>query len=101
MIELERGELECLLTIAPESQQIASMFVTRPAPPASYVDATRFHEIALTIGAPPVELPATLTLPTATAPVAGVVLVHGSGPNDRDSTVGANKIFRDLAHGLA
>jgi hypothetical protein len=27
--------------------------------------------------------------------------VHGSGPNDRDSTVGANKIFRDLAEGLA
>jgi dienelactone hydrolase len=30
-----------------------------------------------------------------------VVLVHGSGPNDRDETVGANKPFRDLAWGLA
>jgi hypothetical protein len=29
------------------------------------------------------------------------VLVHGSGPNDRDETVGANKPFRDLAWGLA
>jgi dienelactone hydrolase len=29
------------------------------------------------------------------------VLVHGSGPNDRDSTVGSNKIFLDLAEGLA
>jgi len=29
------------------------------------------------------------------------VLVHGSGPNDRDETVGANKIFKDLAEGLA
>jgi dienelactone hydrolase len=28
-------------------------------------------------------------------------LVHGSGPNDRDETVGANKPFRDLAWGLA
>jgi dienelactone hydrolase len=28
-------------------------------------------------------------------------LVHGSGPNDRDETVGANKPFRDLATGLA
>jgi hypothetical protein len=30
-----------------------------------------------------------------------VVLVHGSGPNDRDETVGANHPFRDLAWGLA
>jgi alpha-beta hydrolase superfamily lysophospholipase len=30
-----------------------------------------------------------------------VVLVHGSGPNDRDETIGPNKPFRDLAWGLA
>jgi dienelactone hydrolase len=32
---------------------------------------------------------------------AAVVLVHGSGPSDRDETVGPNKPFRDLAWGLA
>jgi hypothetical protein len=32
---------------------------------------------------------------------AAVVLVHGSGPNDRDETLGPNKPFRDLAWGLA
>jgi dienelactone hydrolase len=101
LIDLERGELECLVSIAAESHRIASMFVTRPAAPASYVDTSRFREVALTIGAPPFELPATLSLPLADGPVPGVVLVHGSGPNDRDETVGANKIFRDLAEGLA
>jgi dienelactone hydrolase len=30
-----------------------------------------------------------------------VVLVHGSGPQDRDETLGPNKPFRDLAWGLA
>lgn len=40
-----------------------------------------------------------LTLPAD--PFAGIVLVHGSGPLDMDSTVGANKPFRDLAYGLA
>jgi hypothetical protein len=30
-----------------------------------------------------------------------VVLVHGSGPNDRDETIGPNKIFKDIAWGLA
>jgi dipeptidyl aminopeptidase/acylaminoacyl peptidase len=29
-----------------------------------------------------------------------VVLVHGSGPNDRDETIGPNKTFKDLAIGL-
>jgi len=28
-------------------------------------------------------------------------LVHGSGPNDKDESIGPNKIFRDLAWGLA
>ncbi|MGZ7119497.1 MAG: alpha/beta hydrolase family protein, partial [Methanobacterium sp.] len=31
----------------------------------------------------------------------GIVMVHGSGPNDRDETIGPNKPFRDLAWGLA
>jgi len=31
----------------------------------------------------------------------GVVLVHGSGPIDRDETIGPNLPFRDLAWGLA
>ncbi len=30
-----------------------------------------------------------------------VIFVHGSGPNDRDETMGPNKCFRDLAQGLA
>ena len=41
-----------------------------------------------------------LTLPAGT-PVAGVVLVHGSGPSNMDEAVGGNVPFRDLAHGLA
>ena len=35
----------------------------------------------------------------ASAPL--LILVHGSGPNDRDETLGPNTPFRDLAHGLA
>lgn len=51
-----------------------------------------------------IELPARLTLPSASAqgsqvPVA--ILVHGSGPNNMDETMGPNAPFRDLAEGLA
>jgi uncharacterized protein len=49
-----------------------------------------------------VRLPGTLCLPAKpNGKVALAVLVHGSGPNDRDETIGPNKPFRDLAVGLA
>ncbi len=34
-------------------------------------------------------------------PFPGAVLVHDSGPNDRDESLGPDKLFRDLAEGLA
>jgi len=55
----------------------------------------------LTVGAGGIRLPATLALPAGAGPFPIVVLVHGSGPNDRDETVGANAPFKDLAEGLA
>lgn len=49
-----------------------------------------------------VSLPGTLTLPADVhTPVPAVVLVHGTGPSDRDETMGPNKFFRSLAHALA
>lgn len=49
-------------------------------------------------------LPGVLTMPLNIAEgeqVPAVVLVHGSGPNDRDESLGDVRIFRDIAHGLA
>ena len=46
-------------------------------------------------------LPGTLSVPVGDGPFAAALLVHGSGPNDRDETIGPNKPFRDLAWGLA
>ncbi len=62
-----------------------------PTPPPAGV-----KEVELTLGT---EWPlgATLSLPTAKGRVPAVVLVHGSGPADRDETVGGTKVFRDLA----
>ncbi|MBQ6173140.1 MAG: alpha/beta fold hydrolase [Clostridia bacterium] len=65
--------------------------------PASF----RSVELALPVPALNGELPGTLTLPEGDGPFPAVVLVHGSGPNDRDETVMGLKPFRDLAEGLA
>jgi fermentation-respiration switch protein FrsA (DUF1100 family) len=57
--------------------------------------------VALAVGHAPYRLDATLTLPDGKGPFPAVVLVHGSGPMDRDETVGKTHLFADLADGLA
>jgi len=70
--------------------------------PPDYVSAASFREqpTAVNVGTQ-WSLAATLTLPAGNGPFPVVVLVHGSGPNDRDETQGPNKPFKDLAWGLA
>jgi dienelactone hydrolase len=46
-------------------------------------------------------LPGLLDMPKGAGPFVAVVLVHGSGPQDRDEAIGPNKPFLDIAHGLA
>jgi dienelactone hydrolase len=70
--------------------------------PPDYADPASFTEREVTVGAATEwALPGTLTLPKGAGPHPAVVLVHGSGPQDRDETLGPNKPFRDLAWGLA
>ncbi len=72
-----------------------------PYVPPAYVDTLQFREETLTVGTPEFPLGATLTIPHGPGPHPAIVLVHGSGPNDRDETIGPNRPFRDLAWGLA
>ena len=69
--------------------------------PPEYARRSAFHERAVTVGASPWELPGTLAVPNGPGPFPAVVLVHGSGPEDQDETIGPNRPFKDLAWGLA
>ena len=69
--------------------------------PPSYAQPERFHEQEVQIGHGRWVLPGTLSIPQGEGPFAAVLLVHGSGPQDRDETLPPNKPFRDLAWGLA
>jgi dienelactone hydrolase len=86
--------------------KIAGLGFVPPAPPAKYeppahADPAKFEETEITVGSGEWALPGTLTMPKGAGPFPGLVLVHGSGPNDRDETLGPNKPFKDLAWGLA
>ena len=71
-----------------------------PIPPA-YL-ATQVESKNLTIVSGAFRLGATITRPTgATGRLPGVVIVGGSGPTDRDGSIGGVKVYRDLAVGLA
>jgi dienelactone hydrolase len=116
---IERGEnyivtVSCQFEKAPmdiyvvfdQSGQIAGLNyqpapVASPYNPPAYVHPDAFHEVEVTVDSGEWALPGTLSWPNGAGPFPAVVLVHGSGPQDRDETIGPNKPFRDLAWGLA
>lgn len=69
--------------------------------PPKYANPDFFEETEVTVGSGDWQLPGTLAVPKGDGPFPALVLVHGSGPNDRDETLGPNKPFKDLAWGLA
>ena len=69
--------------------------------PPAYADPSKFTEHTVVVKCGPVELPGTVSVPIGGGRYPGVVLVHGSGPHDRDETLNGNKPFKDLAWGLA
>lgn len=108
-IEFERHNLRFLVSFDVDGRLNTIRMVPVPAAsaaPAVTYDKTKMTEREITVGAEGYKLPGTLTLPkwavdSGTRKVPCVILVHGSGPNDRDETAGSNKPFRDLAWGLA
>jgi hypothetical protein len=80
---------------------VATASPAATAPPAAYVDRAAFTEADVTVGEAPWALPGTLAMPVGPGPFPAVVLVAGSGPQDRDETIGPNAPIRDIALGLA
>jgi dienelactone hydrolase len=66
-----------------------------------YAANAKFGKENITITTGEFNLPGEIILPLGVKNPPLVILVHGSGPHDRDETIGPNKVFYDLALGLA
>jgi uncharacterized protein len=108
-VRFEHGALTVAVGLAGEQGWITGIQLLPPsaaepqAPwvPPPYAHPGTFSDIDLTVGDGPSAIGGTLSLPRQGGPAPGVVLLPGSGPNDRDETIGRNKPLKDLAWGLA
>ncbi len=72
-----------------------------PWKPPDYADPDSFYEQEVSLDGGRLAVPGTLSLPRRPGPWPAIVLMAGSGPMDRDETIGRNKPLKDLAWGLA
>ncbi len=66
-----------------------------------YVHRAEYEEFEVNIGDEPFVLSGTLSMPAGEGPFPAAVIVHGSGPQNRDGQVGPLSAYRDIAVGLA
>lgn len=98
------ASLEALITFDSDDRINGFRLVPGKPPtqaPAATPQNAPFSEREVSVGPAASSLPGTLTLPRGDGPFPAVVLLAGSGPNDRDETIGPNKPLRDIAYGLA
>jgi uncharacterized protein len=80
---------------------LSSIKPNRPQTPQSPFPYTEQEVSIDNAAAPGVTLKGTLTLPAGEAPCAAIVIVSGSGPQDRDETILGHKLFAVLADAWA
>lgn len=102
-LQLEKTKLQFKLVLN-QKLQISGLFIEPmevPYAPAAWVDPSLFYEVkkAVPIAAFPSE--GILTLPNVQEKVPLLIIVGGSGPTDKDLSMGPNKIYKDMAWGLA
>ncbi|MEN8701927.1 alpha/beta fold hydrolase [Bacillus infantis] len=105
MMTAENGAYELILRMNGEGR-IDEFFFDPVMPGVSFTEPDYHHpenysEKQLVIGEGKFALPGVLTVPKGEGPFPAVVLVHGSGSNDRDEKAYSYKPFRDIAVGLA
>lgn len=95
-----KSNINC--TVSFNKDKVIEGFSLTPAQDVEEVSVPEnVKEIPVEFGEEEYRLPGLSTIPKDKDEYPVVILVHGSGPNDKDETVGPNKPFRDIAYGLA
>ncbi|WP_273322537.1 DUF3887 domain-containing protein [Vallitalea guaymasensis] len=95
-----KSNINC--TVSFNKDKVIEVFSLTPSQDVEEVSVPEnVKEIPVEFGEEEYRLPGLLTIPNDKDEYPVVILVHGSGPNDKDETVGPNKPFRDIAYGLA
>jgi dienelactone hydrolase len=103
--EFQKMKLDLALTFN-RTQQIVGLFFRPPKSKSTYEYPTyhhpeKYYESKVKIKTGNYELPGVLCIPNNCSDPPVAILLAGSGPNDKDETIGPNKMFLDLAIGLA
>lgn len=98
-LEMEAGVLVAQVAFGADGTIVGLLF-SPPAEEQVRDTSIEANEEAVTVG--PYDLAGILTMPeNREQPVPAIVLVHGSGPHDRNEAVGDTAVFRDLAEGFS
>jgi len=89
-----------------DAQKIMGMYFVPPKSKTAYAapeyaKQNKYYETKIAVKTGTMSLPGALCVPNNVKNPPIVILLAGSGPNDKDETIGPNKALKDLALGLA
>jgi hypothetical protein len=104
--DFEKTKMDLQLVYHNPPQKIIGMFFTPPKNKTAYVapeyaQPSSYYETKIALKTSTMSLPGALCVPNTVKNPPVVILLAGSGPNDKDETIGPNKPLKDLAVGLA
>lgn len=94
----KRGSVTVRLTFNSQGE-ICGFFATDNTSTSNSLQLAR--DVEVTFGSNQYPITGSLTMPEGEGPFPAVVLVHGSGPSDRNEQIGPNLPFMDLASQLS
>jgi dienelactone hydrolase len=101
----EKTKMDMQFSFA-ENKKIIGMFFVPPKNKSAYstpeyAEQSKYYETKIAVKTGTMSLPGALCVPNNIKNPPVVILLAGSGPNDKDETIGPNKALKDLAVGLA
>lgn len=101
ILKFENSSVKMILSQNAD-EKLSGLFITQLGyQPPSYALGLGTGKKRINFFSDSLELAGELIIPIECNNCPVVILVHGSGPNDKDETIGPNKVFYDLAMGLA